>query len=282
MSLEEMGMKPEAWIFVCAAALFTIEVAQGRHRNVHRLHDGYIITASIIGAFVMRPIMAFLTALVIGALLPQGRGALAGVPVWAAFPVLLITAEFAQYWLHRWAHDSNRHPILYGMHRTHHSAPYVNTTLLYRSNFCWGLIHPYSWVSALALYAGQTEAAVLFYLTILLWNVITHSDWRWDDTIIARVPGGIRIVQAFELLLVTPRIHHTHHGYGKDGKAYRNFNTMLTVFDRLFGTLHIPEGRPWRYGLPGGEHHWLGQILFPLVPLGTARRRDRRNRVVQD
>ena len=81
------------------------------------------------------------------------------------------------------------------------------------------------------------------------------------------------MVTAAEWILVTPRIHHTHHGYGRDGKAYRNFCTMLSFYDRLFGTLHIPEGRPWRYGLPGGEHVWWRQLLFPLVPLGESRKR---------
>lgn len=275
-------MNPQTWIFVAVAVLFVIEVAQGRHKAVHRLQDGFIIAASIFSSFLVRPVMAVLTALVIGYALPGGQGALSGAPAWAGFTVLLVTAEFTQYWVHRWAHDSRRHRFLYGMHRTHHSAPYVNVTLLYRSNFFWGFIHPYGWLSALAIYLGQAQAAVLFYLSILLWNVITHSDWRWDDTIIARVRGGEKIVRAFEWVFVSPRLHHVHHGYGRDGKAFRNFNTMLTVFDRLFGTLHVPQGRPWRYGLPGGEHHWVPQMLFPLVPLGEARRRDRLNRVVPE
>ena len=82
------------------------------------------------------------------------------------------------------------------------------------------------------------------------------------------VPGGRVFIRAFEWVLVTPRMHHTHHGYGKDGKVYRNFGAVLSIFDWMFGTMHIPEGRPWRYGLPGGEHIWWRQVFFPLVPLG--------------
>lgn len=275
-------MRLELWIFAAVAAMLAIELAQGRHRGVHRLQDGFLIAASLVSSIAVRPVMALLTAFVIGLLLPQWQGAFSGAPMWLSFAVLLLVAEFGQYWVHRWAHESIRHPLLHGMHRTHHTAPYVNVTLLYRSNVFWGFVHPYGWMAALAIYLGQAEAAALFFLAIFLWNALTHSDWRWDDAVIARVPGGERLIQAIELVFVTPRLHHVHHGYGRDGKAYRNFNTMLTLFDRLFGTLHIPEGRPWRYGVPGGEHHWVRQMLFPLVPLGKAVRRDRLGRVKGD
>ena len=144
---------------------------------------------------------------------------------------------------------------------------------MWRTNLIWPLVHAYTWVTAAGFYLGMTGATTVFYLTIMAWNVLTHSDWRWDDMIIAKLPGGRRLITAAEWIIVTPRIHHTHHGYGRDGKAYRNFCTMLSFYDRLFGTLHVPEGRPWRYGLPGGEHIWWRQLLFPLVPLGESKKR---------
>lgn len=273
-------MSNQAWMLVAVGTVLVIEILRGSHRGVHRQQDWKIIGLSLAGSWALRPLLALLTASVIGFALPRWQGSLAGAPFWPSFMAILLVAEFGQYWLHRWAHDTRKHPVLYGMHRTHHSAPYVNVTLMYRTNLFWVFVHSYTWVTAVAIYLGLTTAAAAFYLAIMLWNVITHSDWRWDDAIIARVPGGARLVQAFELLFVTPRIHHTHHGYGRDGKAYRNFCTMLSIWDRLFGTLHVPQGRPWRYGLPGGEHHWLRQMLFPLLPLGDAPKRDRRGRAI--
>jgi sterol desaturase/sphingolipid hydroxylase (fatty acid hydroxylase superfamily) len=60
-------------------------------------------------------------------------------------------------------------------------------------------------------------------------------------------------------------MHHTHHGYGRDGAAYRNFGIVVALWDWLYGTLHIPEGRPSRYGLPGHEAHWLEELAYPVV-----------------
>lgn len=274
-------MSNQAWMLAAVLVVLLIELAQGRHRGVHRLQDFKILGLSVAGSFAMRPLIAWLTAGVISLALPVWQNSLAATPFWLGFVAILFIAEFCQYWMHRWAHDSRRHPILHGMHRTHHSAPYVNVTLMYRTNLFWPMIHSYTWVTAIAIYLGLAAPAAAFFLTITFWNVITHSDWRWDDAISANFRGGAQIVQAFELVFVTPRIHHTHHGYGKDGKAYRNFCTMISPYDRMFGTLHVPEGRPWRYGLPGGEHHWARQMLFPIVPLGEPVHRDRTGRKVE-
>lgn len=259
-------------IVLLVLAIFVIEFLGGRHRNVHNRSDLMIIGSSLLSAQVIRPIMSLIIAAVIGFVLPAGEGALSHLSFWLVFPGLFFVAEFFHYWLHRFAHDSVNHKLLYGMHRTHHSAPYVNVTLIYRSNICWGFVHPYGWFAGLAIYLGHAPAAATFFLTIVAWNIMTHSDWRWDDAIIERFSWGRSLIEKLEWFVITPRIHHTHHGYGKDGKAYRNFNTMLTCYDRLFGTLHVPDGRPLYYGLPGGEHHWARQMLFPLVPLGEPRR----------
>lgn len=76
--------------------------------------------------------------------------------------------------------------------------------------------------------------------------------------------------RAAEHVIVSPGIHHTHHGFGKDGASYRNFGVMLSVWDWLFGTLHIPEGRPYRYGIPGHNAHWLEELAYPLIRMNNA------------
>lgn len=271
-------MQRSYWIILLVVGILVIEIIAGRHRKVHHRQDYFIIASTLIGGQLTRPIVALITATLIGLALPAYKDALANVSFWLTFPVLFVVAEFFQYWIHRMAHDSNRHKLLYGMHRTHHSAPYVNVTLMYRSNLVWPLVHSYTWTTAIAFYLGAYGAATAFYLTMLSWNALTHSDFRWDEMMARHLPFGDKILWAMELVLVTPRIHHTHHGFGKDGKAYRNFCTMLSIYDRMFGTLHIPEGRPRFYGLPGGEHHWFRQMLYPLVPLGEPLKlRDKRD-----
>ena len=57
---------------------------------------------------------------------------------------------------------------------------------------------------------------------------------------------------------------HSHHGYGKDGGNYRNFGIFLSIYDWMFGTLHIPKARPARYGLPDPTPHWADDAFSPL------------------
>ena len=123
---------------------------------------------------------------------------------------------------------------------------------------------PYAWVMGLAFYLGLEAASATVLGILLSWNALTHSALRWDD-VLARTPWGSRVLQAVEWLFITPRLHHTHHGYGKDGKTYRNYAVMITVWDRLFGTLHVPAGRPANYGVPGKDKHWSEEIFFPVI-----------------
>jgi sterol desaturase/sphingolipid hydroxylase (fatty acid hydroxylase superfamily) len=260
------------WMIALVIGIFAIEFLSGRHRAIHHRQDHLILATALLGAQVTRPVVAILAAALLALLLPAYQGALAALPFWIAFPALVLIGEFWQYWLHRAAHDSVRHKVLSGMHRTHHSAPYVNITVIFRANLIWAFIHPYAWTTAIAFYLGQPVAATAFYLTIFTWNMLTHTDWRWDDHLARALPGGRGIVRALEWVFITPRMHHAHHGYGKDGRAYTNFSTMISLYDRLFGSLFVPQGRPLFYGLPGGEHVWFRQMLYPLVPLGEARK----------
>lgn len=265
-------MQGQYWIFLLILTILAIEIVLGRHKGVHRRHDFFMLGTVIIASQGTRIAMAWLTATLIGLLIPDYKNLLTAAPFWSSLLVLFLVAEFLQYWIHRLAHNSRKHPLLYGMHRTHHSAPYVNVTLMWRTNLLWPFVHSYTWVTAVAIYLGLYAQAAAFYTVIMAWNALTHSDWRWDDAIIAHLPGGAKLVRAAEWIVVTPRLHHVHHGYGRDGANYRNFCTFFSFYDRLFGTLHVPEGRPWRYGMPGGEHHWVRQLLFPLVSLGDAKK----------
>lgn len=254
------------WALVVILTALLVEVIAGRHRSVYRKHD-LLSTAGciLLSRVVTSPLSALLIAGVLSLAVPQLSGALSDVPFWPSFLVLLLIEEFCFYWVHRLAHDPKNHPILYGMHRAHHASPYLNITVMARINVFWLFVVPTVWVNGIALYLGMFEQSASLMLLILIWNTATHSDYlRWDDAFL-KYSWTRRLLRALQFVIVTPSLHHTHHGWGKDGKNYRNFATMLSFFDRLFGTLHIPEGRPAHYGLPGKDVHWTEEVLYPLV-----------------
>lgn len=254
------------WTLSALLILLVIEIIAGRHKGVYRKEDFLIGFGSIlIGYSVMTPLSIGIKAALFNAIIPETyRGSLAETPLWIAYPALLLTGEFVFYWGHRWAHNSKQLPWLWKTHRTHHSGRFMNVFLIYRLSLAWFFIIPSSWISALGLYFGMGEAVIAYIATVSAWNLITHSNFRWDDSV-RRHPVAGPVFRALEHVFVSPGIHHTHHGFGKDGKAYRNFGTVISLYDWVFGTLHIPEGRPSRYGIPGENAHWLEELFYPLV-----------------
>src|SRR3546814_11228835 len=102
-------------------------------------------------------------------------------------------------------------------------------------------------------------------------DVCSSDLFRWDDAIRRSRRFG-RLFRAIETVLVSPGIHHTHHGYGRDGASFRNYAVTFSFLDRIFGTLHIPEGRPANYGLPGPTPPWFEEVFFPVFGWTRGRR----------
>ena len=221
-----------------------------------------------IGRFLIGPVVAIAIASLWSRLFSHHRGVLSAMPLWQALPLVMLAAEFCFYWAHRWAHEgTKRRSLLWMIHRTHHSATYMNVSVWMRLNLWWCVIIPNAWTMSLAIYLGLGKAAGITLVLNAVWNIVTHSDFRWDDAVRRHRLAG-PLFRAAEHVIVSPGMHHTHHGFGKDGAAYRNYGVMLSVWDWLFGTLHIPEGRPYRYGIPGHDAHWLEELAYPLVRIG--------------
>lgn len=255
------------YLYAATLIILLLEIVSGRHRGLYDRQTKLVTIGCVIAAATMRPLSAILIAFVAAAALPRWAGALEGTAFWIAFPAVFVLTEFCFYWMHRWAHEAKKHPgrdWLWKLHRTHHSARFLNVGVTIRVNAFWGFVVSTPWIIGISTYLGLGQAAGVTMVVIYAWNLITHSNFRWDDAV-RRSPLFGRAFRALEHVIVSPGIHHTHHGYGKDGAAYRNFAVTLSALDWMFGTLHIPEGRPWKYGIPGPNAHWAEEVLFPLV-----------------
>jgi len=258
-----------AFALIFWAFMLLAELIAGRHRGAYAGDEWKVTIASLVLSMgVTRPLAGILLALLFRAVLPQWHDAWAGMPLLPAFLLIAISSEFAFYWVHRLAHEgAGKYPRLgwlWKLHRTHHSSKHLTVMTNFRHNLAWTFIQPQAWVYGLAIHLGLGAAAGLTAGVLLAWNVLTHGNFRWDDPI-RRHPRIGRFFRLAEHLFVSPGLHHTHHGYGRDGASYRNYAVMFSFFDTLFGTLHIPNGRPAKYGLPGPNAPWTEEIFYPLV-----------------
>jgi sterol desaturase/sphingolipid hydroxylase (fatty acid hydroxylase superfamily) len=253
------------YIYPATLLILLLEIAFGRHKGIYDRHTRKVTAACFLGQIFARPLVALLIAYIAAFLLPAWRGALATTPIWIAYPAVLMLSEFSFYWVHRWAHEAkgSRHDWLWKLHRAHHSGRFMNVGVTIRINAFWNFVVPTTWVIGIATYLGLEKGASLAIVTIYGWNLITHAHFRWDDAV-RRTPMVGRLFRAAEHVLVSPGIHHSHHGYGKDGGNFRNYAVTFSWLDWLFGSLHIPEGRPWRYGIPGSDAHWAEEAFYPL------------------
>ena len=187
---------------------------------------------------------------------------------------LFVVDDLTKYLLHRWMH---RFPILWSIHKVHHSATTMTPITVYR-------VHPLEavlYASRGTLAQGPVVALFLFLFgstvslaTVVGVNVLVfafhvtgsnlrHSHvqigyWRW-----------------LERLLISPAQHQIHHSVAEQHHD-RNFGAALAIWDWMFGTLHLSEKQELEFGL-GGKSGAEGDLkvlyLQPFLDIARIGRR---------
>ncbi len=163
---------------------------------------------------------------------------------------IMVITDFVQYWLHRAFH---RVPFLWGFHAVHHSAKEMDWIAGARMHFFEIIIlRAATATPAFTLGFGQ-EALQVYLLIVYVLSTFVHANLNWK-------------LSWMECFMVTPRFHHWHHGIEKEAIDV-NFAIHFPLYDRLFGTYHMPENRwPSGYGVGGHpvpQGYWK-QFLYPF------------------
>jgi sterol desaturase/sphingolipid hydroxylase (fatty acid hydroxylase superfamily) len=143
-------------------------------------------------------------------------------PFWLTLAATIVTIDLAYYLQHYLLH---RVPLLWRLHRTHHSDVEYDFTTGVR-------FHPFETVYSTAvlmlvvLVLGAPPVAVLLSqaLSVAL-AFVEHANLR--------IPEPVdRVVRR---VFVTPDMHRIHHSQEID-EGNSNFSNMFSFWDRLFGT----------------------------------------------
>lgn len=186
------------------------------------------------------PIIVPLTA-TIAALLGGARSPAIGF--WPSALLALLVVD-AVHWVAHWV--QHRQAMLWRVHAVHHSDASFDSSLSFR-------FHP---VETLLVAALTTAAATLARLSPegLVFAVAVSTAWTVFEHANARLPD--RLERALRTVFVTPDLHRLHHA-DSPARGACNYGTVLSVWDRLAGTLRLPSaGQPERFGLrddPGQE-----------------------------
>ena len=143
-------------------------------------------------------------------------------PAWAGLLVTVVVVDLAYYLQHYVLH---RVPLLWRLHRTHHSDLEYDFTTGVR-------FHPFETVYSTAvlmlvvLVLGAPPAAVLIAQALsVAVAFIEHANLRIPDA----------VDRVLRRVIVTPDMHRIHHSQDvHEGNS--NFSNMFSFWDRLFGT----------------------------------------------
>ncbi len=197
---------------------------------------------------------------------PEYQNALTDLPWYAMFALFLIFDDMVQYWWHRASHS----PLLWPLHRAHHTAHYMSARMIYRNNFFYYLFMPAIWMSGILIYLGGASVYLVFI--VLKITVITgaHSAWRWDEALY-KIPALRPVMWVVQRTISTPSTHWAHHAITNDdgiGNYKGNFGNLLFFWDILFGSAHITQQFPAKVGLQDdvlfGKEKWWIELFYPL------------------
>ncbi|HUK04401.1 MAG TPA: sterol desaturase family protein [Burkholderiales bacterium] len=258
-------------LIVCVMLGFAVmEFATRRYQDtVHATADDtkleLLMFVSLLA--VAQPLAFLITGLACAWLVPGQKGALAGLPWWAMTALLLVADDLTQYWWHRLSHS----PLLWPLHRAHHTAQYMSIRITYRNNFFYYLMMPGLWISGVLIYLGFGAVYAVYIVVKLAVILGAHSAWRWDEPLY-RIRALRPLLWIVERTVSTPATHWAHHALtNADGIGHYkgNFGNLLFVWDVLFGTARITRRYPDKVGLQDdliyGQERWYFQMFYPVL-----------------
>ena len=149
-------------------------------------------------------------------------GAIVSLPVWLDVVISVVVLDLAIYFQHRLFHAV---PLLWRMHRVHHTDPELDVTTGLR-------FHPVEMLLSVGFKAGVVAvlgppvvAVVLFEVLLNAGSLFSHANLRLPATV-------DRLLRA---VLVTPDMHRVHHS-ADPTETNTNFGFTLSWWDRLLGT----------------------------------------------
>ncbi|MDD9155638.1 sterol desaturase family protein [Aliivibrio sp. S4TY2] len=137
----------------------------------------------------------------------------------------ILLLDWLIYWQHRAFH---RVPLLWRLHRMHHSDQDIDVTTGTRFHPIEIIISMLVKIAAIGLLGIPVEAVILFEITLNVSAMFNHSNLfipTWLDRYI-------------RVLLVTPDFHRVHHSV-HISEMHNNYGFFLSIWDRIGKTYLI-------------------------------------------
>jgi sterol desaturase/sphingolipid hydroxylase (fatty acid hydroxylase superfamily) len=173
--------------------------------------------------------------------------------------VTIVVLDLVIYVQHYVLH---RVPVLWRLHRTHHSDLDYDFSTAVR-------FHPLEALFTTSVQLGAIYALGAPPAAVFVWQMLSLAS-SFSSHANARIPGGVD--QVLRTVFVTPDVHRIHHSQTA-GESRSNFANLFTCWDRLFGTYmaqpaaghdHIQFGLPEFSARKHATLPWM--LAQPFLP----------------
>lgn len=173
------------------------------------------------------------------------------LPFILALFLALFAADFFQYWAHRFFHS---YAYFWRFHSIHHSTKNMDWLAGSRTHFVDIFVTRCAAFIPLYVLGFSPLVFNIYILFMAIHAVLIHSN--------TRINFGL-----LKYIFATPQYHHWHHC--EDPKYYgKNFSTIFTFIDRIFGTYYLPKDVwPEGTGVHEGSYPkgYLKQMIHPFL-----------------
>ncbi len=180
----------------------------------------------------------------------------ASMPAWCIGIVAFLLLDLCQYAGHVLMHKV---PLLWRLHAVHHHAEQVESTTAFRFHTIEIVLQGVMLFPLVVLLGVRVHEIAIYNAILLPASLFHHANMR--------IPK--RLEDAMGLVVVTPGLHRLHHARWQP-LTDSNYSAVLSIWDRLFGTLsRHPSAETVPVGLDGytPEHTETvrGMLMTPFT-----------------
>lgn len=238
-------------LFALEGVIPFYEQAAGRWSHAAR-NIGLALISGLIGA-LMAPLI--LTSIELAQ--TRGWGLLNAIALPAPIAVIAGLLLF-DLWMYLWHRANHEVPLLWRLHRVHHTDPRMDSTTAFR-------FHPGEIVLSTLLNAvvilglGLGLATLILYKSLMVVVIVLHH-------------SNIRLPQTWDrrlrILVVPPSMHRVHHSQ-IIAETNSNYGTIFSFWDRLLGSFRLRDDLARiRFGIGYFEGpQWQTPLQLLMLPL---------------
>jgi sterol desaturase/sphingolipid hydroxylase (fatty acid hydroxylase superfamily) len=185
----------------------------------------------------------------VGSLLHLPRLSALELPFGLLFILTLVAIDAGNYFIHYLMH---RYEFLWEFHKIHHSSSHIDWLATFRSHLFEQILRRLLAPLLLILFGFPLEIVLIAGGVYIAWGIFNHSNL------------SLRL-NFLEPILITPRLHRTHH---INESSAANLGTFFSFWDRLSGTLNLteqPADIPFGNGETNYPQQWHRQLIAPFL-----------------